>query len=143
MPDRLKSISFCQSAKLSSSTGALGFRNDRAAADRVDEDVDRAELLQHRGDRRVDIGFVERVAQAAMRPPAGLAQRRDGPVEPLLVVIDGDDDRALARHDVGGGAADAARRRGDQRDLVLKAHPFPLSRDSRPGVPPLTLSGEG
>ena len=76
----------------------------------------------------VDVGFVKRVAQAAMRPAAGLAQRRDSPVEPLLVVVDGDDDRTLARHDVGGGAADAAGRRGDQRDLVLKAHPLPLSR---------------
>ena len=40
-----------------------------------------------------------------MRPPASLLQLRDGAIEPLLVVVDGDDDGALARHDVGGGAA--------------------------------------
>ena len=36
-------------------------------------------------------------------------------------------DRPFARHDVGGGPADAAGDGGDQRDLVLEPHRFPRS----------------
>src|SRR5207248_2611778 len=107
--------------------GAIGagLRDDRAAADRIDQDVDRAEFPHDRRDRSVDLRLVERVAQFAVRPPPGLAQFAHRAVEPLLVVVDRDDGAALLRDDVGGGAADAARRRGDQRHLVLKAHPVP------------------
>ena len=105
-----------------------GFGDDRAAADRVDQDVDRGEFLRHRRDGPIDLRRVERVTQPGVRPPAGLAQFCHRPVEPLRVVVDRDDDPAFARDNVGGGAADAARRRGDQRHLVLKAHPSPFRK---------------
>jgi hypothetical protein len=62
-----------------------------------------------------------------VRPPASRAQRRNRRVEPALVDVDGDHDRPLSGHDVGGGAADAARRRGDDYDPVGKAHGFLIS----------------
>ena len=74
-----------------------GMRDDRAAADRVDQDVDGAELLRHGGDKRVDLGRVKRVDASPVRPPASRAQRRDRRVEPALVDVDGDHDRALSR----------------------------------------------
>src|SRR5580698_2330412 len=42
------------------------------------------------------------------------------------MVIDRDDDAAFACDDLAGGAADAVRRRRDQRDLVLISHRFSL-----------------
>jgi hypothetical protein len=102
-----------------------GFRDDRAAADCIDKDVDAAEFPRDRSDRPLDQRRVERVAKPAMCPPPGLAQFAHRAVQPLLVVVDRHDDPALARNDVGRCAADAARRRGDQRHPVLKAHPAP------------------
>jgi hypothetical protein len=49
--------------------------DDRAAADRVDQNVDRAEFLRDRRDGPIDLRPIERVAQPAMRPAAGIAPR--------------------------------------------------------------------
>src|SRR5260370_38934554 len=64
-----------------------GLADDRAAADRVDQDVDRAELARDRRDERVDLGGIERITDTPMRPPAGRAYFRDDPVETLLLVV--------------------------------------------------------
>ena len=101
---------------------SAGARNDRAAADRVDEDVDGAELARDRGGERLDRSAVERVDGARVDAPAGRGHFGHRIGEPRLVVVDGHDNRPLARHDVGGGAADAARRGGDDRDAVRETH---------------------
>ena len=69
-----------------------------------------------------DLGRVERIGAAPVRPPAGRAQPRHGRVEPARVIVDGNHDAPFARHDIGGGAPDPARRRSDDRHLVGKAH---------------------
>ena len=108
--------------------GGLRIGDHRAAADRVDQDVDPAVVALDFGDQPVDLGRVQRVDQLAFdlaaRLAAGLAQRRYRLVEAALVIVDGDHRRALARHDRGGGAADAVRRGADQRHLVPEAHGF-------------------
>jgi hypothetical protein len=107
-------------------------RDDRAAADGVDEDVDGAEFLRHGGGDGVDLARVEHVGASRMGAPAGRAQFGDGIVKPALVDINRDHDRPLARHDAGGGAADPARRRSDDRYFAGKAHPLPPVFQSRP-----------
>ena len=102
--------------------GRARMRDDRAAADGVDQDVDRAEFLRHRRDEHLDLGSVEGVGAAGMGPAARRPQRCDGLVEPALVVVDADHDRPFAGHDVGGGAPDAAGDGGDERDSVGKPH---------------------
>ena len=47
-----------------------GARDDRTAADRVDQDVDAPEFAGDALDQRVDRVLVERVAQPVMRPAA-------------------------------------------------------------------------
>src|SRR5271170_3593228 len=64
------------------------------------------------------------LSTSVRRPCARRAQCGNGRVESIVVIIDGDHDRSLARHDVGGSAADPARRRGNDRDLVGEAHGF-------------------
>src|SRR4051794_24360007 len=158
VPDRLKSISFCQSAKLSSSTGAPGLgmivlpptaltrmsiapNSCSTEATVASTSVSSSALHRRRCARpplsrnsaTVRSSRSSLLSTATTTAPSLPANRGEGGVEPLLIVIAGDDARALARHDVGGGATDAARRRGNQRDLVLKAHRFPRF----PPAPPL------
>ena len=72
VPSRLKAISFCQSAKVSSSVVRLRIGDHRAAADRVDQDVDPAVVALDLGDQLVDLRRVERVDQPALRLAARL-----------------------------------------------------------------------
>src|SRR6185437_15960980 len=94
------------------------FGDDRAAADRVDEDVDAAVLGGDRVDEVADLLGVECVANPAVGAAAGGADFLHRLFEPRLVVVDADDDGAFAAHDVGGRAADPARYRSDQGDPI-------------------------
>ena len=58
---------------------------------------------------------------------AGRRDLGDRRIQPLAIGIDGGDAAALAPDDVGGGAADAARRCRDERDLALEPHRAPPS----------------
>ena len=42
------------------------------------------------------------------------------------MIVDADDDRTLARHDLGGSTADPVGKGGDQRDLAGEPHRFPF-----------------
>ena len=42
-------------------------------------------------DQRIDLGLVERVAEPAVRPPAGGGDLGDGLLQPLRIVVDADD----------------------------------------------------
>ena len=127
VPSRLKAIRRCHSAKLSSSTPAPELRDDRTAADGIDQDVDPAEFLLDRGNRPLHLSRIEGVAKPPVRRPAGAAQGGDRLVEAVLMIVDADDDRTFARHDLGGGTADPVGEGGDQRDLAGEPHRFPLS----------------
>ena len=83
----------------------------------------RPNSLHHAVDDRIHLPLIQRIAQPPVRL---LAQRRDRGVQPFRMVIDADHDGTFARHDLRRRPADAIRRRGDQRDLVLEPHRFPL-----------------
>ena len=94
----------------------------RAAANRVDQDVDPAVVAFHLRDQLVDLPRVQRVDQPALRLAARQAQRRHRLIQAALMVVDGDHRCTLARHDRCGGPADAVCRRSDQCHLALKSH---------------------
>ena len=101
--------------------------DDRAAADGIDEDVGGAEFVFDRGHHRVNLPLIEGVAETPVGNAADPAQGGNRGFEPVRVVIDADDDRALAGHDLGSGTADAVGKGGDDRDFVREAHGSPLS----------------
>ena len=108
----------------------LRIGDHRAAAHRVDQDVDGAVVARHVGDQLFDLRGIQGIDQLALhlaaRLAGRLAERRHGLVEMALVVV-GDDHRgAFAHHDLGRGAADAVAACGDQRHLVLEAHQITL-----------------
>jgi hypothetical protein len=107
-----------------------GIGDDRAAANGVDEDIDSAEFLFRRGHRLFHLRRVGRIAEPAVGPAAAVAQCRHRGLEPPRVIVDADDDRTLARHDLGGSPPDAVGTGGDQRDFVREPHGSPLP--SRP-----------
>ena len=121
---------FCQSAKVSCSVRGLRIGDHRAAAHRIDQDVDAAVIGRHPGKQLLDLRRVQCIDQLALHPaarlPGRLLERRHGLVEMALVVV-GDDHRGpFAYHDPRRGAADAVAARGDQRHLVLEAHQITL-----------------
>ena len=59
--------------------------DDRAAADRVDEDVDAAEFLVDRGGGGLELTAVEGITQLSVRGAARSAQRRHRLVEAAVV----------------------------------------------------------
>ena len=114
VPSRLKAISFCQSAKVSSSVVACGLAITVLPPTALTRMSMRPWSRATSATSRVDLRRVQRVDQLALdlaaRLAAGLAQRRHRLVQAALVIVDGDHRRAFARHDRGGGAADAVRR---------------------------------
>src|SRR5207244_11835961 len=86
-------------------------RDDRAPAHRVDQDVDPPELAHDAVDHVTDLGRVQGVARSRVPLAPGPPDPATGLLESALVGVDADADAALAPDDLGGGAADPARRR--------------------------------
>jgi len=62
-------------------------RDDGAAADCVDQNVDGAEFLRHRGGDGVDLDRVERIGALCNGATTGRSQRGYGVIEPRLVNV--------------------------------------------------------
>jgi hypothetical protein len=118
--------------------GDLGGRPDRLLDARVVEgDIQAAEPLDRRVERRLDLVTARDVAGHGERPAAGLLDHAGR----LPVALRGDvgdhDTRALAREGERGGAADAARRSGDERDLPFEAATHGVERETVTVTSPL------
>src|SRR5215472_3563966 len=61
-----------------------------------------------------------------MRSAARSAQCCDRRFQAIRVIVDADDDRTFARHDLGGRPADTVCECGNDRDLVGEPHGCPL-----------------
>ena len=104
-----------------------GLRDDRAAADRIDENVDAAVLVDDPSHRARHLGGVERVGHETVGGAARGADGADRLIQGLLVEIDGDHGPALSTDDLGGRPPDAAARSRDQRGPSLESHARPPS----------------
>src|SRR5215813_851674 len=78
-----------------------GIRDDRTAADCIDEDVDPAKFLLDGGDRRLGLSRIEGVAKPTVSRAASAAQGGGCLIESPPMIVDADDDRTFARHDLG------------------------------------------
>src|SRR5206468_9749648 len=96
-------------------------RDDRAAADRIDQDVDATVLVDDPLDDARHLGGVERVGHETVCGAAGGADDADYLAEALLADPAPDDGPALSAEDLGGRPPDAAARGGDQRDSSLES----------------------
>src|SRR5688572_5713769 len=102
--------------------GGRRLADDRAAADRVDENVD-AVVRGHRAAHHVvDLRGVETVGDDRVRHAARGADGADDILDGGLVAIDGDDSAAFTPDDLGGGPANAPPGGSDQRDASLESH---------------------
>ena len=88
------------------------------AAGVVVENVQRAIVVQGRIDRRFHAGFDRHVGRHRDTIAAGLDDHLSDLFSGRLVELGDDDFRALGGHRLGGGAADAGARTGDECDLA-------------------------
>ena len=125
VPVRLKCNMPCHSSIVSSSTVVAAFWMIVLPPTAFTRMSTRPCCSTTRRTTSVHLRGVERVGDDPVRRPAVTRDRGDGFVQQALVAIDEHHGAALASHDLGRRAADAAASGGDEGHSVSKSHRAP------------------